>query len=99
MKLTKGVVSHTEAFNIAPDYVSYIDGDYDIFFNSVMPKFDTLRVGHKVLTCHEGVYVLARVSSRNTIQNFEADGPIVRVSNGEYSWRVDGSAYAYPIPA
>ncbi len=27
----------------------------------------------------------------------QVDGPVVRVSNGEISWRVDGNHYAWPL--
>jgi hypothetical protein len=80
---------------LAPDYVAYVEGNYDKLFNSVMPKFEKLRVAQKVVTYSDGVYVIAKVASIREWHP-EADGPMVRVSNGEYSWRVDGNRYAYP---
>ena len=98
MKLTKGVVSRAEAVKLASDYVDFVEGKGGslLLFGSVIPKFEKLRVGKKVLTHSDDVNVIAKVSS---IQEGhpDADGPVVRVTNGEYSWRVDGDRYAYPL--
>jgi hypothetical protein len=95
MKLTKGVVNRMEAVRLAPDYVAFVNGN-DSKFKAVDAKFSQLRVGQRVLTYSDGTFVIAKVSSIR-IPNYEADGPVVRVSNGEYSWRVDGDRYAYPV--
>jgi hypothetical protein len=82
---------------MAPDYVSYADGNFDKF-GAIWKAFQGLKVGQKVLTKSEDVFVIAKVSSIRPLP-YDADGPCVRVSNGEYSWRVDGCDYAYPIAA
>jgi len=99
IRLTKGVVSHEEAKRIAPDYYhAVVNHDGDALFANVVPKFDQLKRGQKVLTYTlEGQFVVCRVTSINHNDYRAIDGPVVRVSNGEYSWRVDGAKYGYPI--
>ena len=99
-KITQGVVSREEAFKLAPDYVQYAEhkGEwFDLLFDKIMPEFENLKRGQKVLTCINGLYVICKVSNIKSNCYEAVDGPVVRVSNGEYSWRVDGSGYAYPI--
>lgn len=97
-KLTKGVISREEALKISSDYVAFVEGNFDKF-DIVWPLFQKLKVGQKVLT-YEGQtkqFILAKISNMN-YKCFQAvDGPVVRVSNGEYSWRVDGDKYAWAI--
>lgn len=97
MKLTKGVISREEALKISPDYVAWAEGNFDKY-EIIWPIFEKLKVGQKVLTYERQTkqFVLAKVSSMR-MPNWEADGPIVRVSNGEYSWRVDGDKYATKV--
>jgi len=65
----------------------------------VMEKFEKLKRGQRVLVYNDGRYVICKVSSINHDDFRAIDGPIVRVGNGEYTWRVDGNKYAYPIKA
>lgn len=98
MKLTKGVVTREQAVAMAPDYVAFVEnqgGRFDAW-EKMNAKFETLKRGQKVLTRSDGVYVIAQVSSIRP--GFEGE-PVVRVSNGEYSWRVDGRDYAAPAAA
>ena len=96
-KFTKGVVTHHEAYKLAPVYVKFIEEkDYAALHAQILPAFGKLRVGQAVLTFAEGVYVKAKVTSIRQ-PNWDADGPVVRVGNGEYTWRVDGNRYAYPL--
>ncbi len=100
MKLTKGLISREEAIKINSDYVALAaDRDWDKS-DSVDPVFALLKVGQKILTYYEGQFVVGKVTSVRPINScYEAmDGPIIRVSNGEYSWRVDGSYLAVPLP-
>jgi len=102
MKLTKNVISRDEAMKLAPDYVRYAEheeGCWDILFDKIMPLFEKLKRGQKVLTYEtlDEVYVVCKVSSINHNDIRAVDGPIVRVGNGEYTWRVDGDGYAYPL--
>lgn len=99
MNLTKGVVTRKQAVAMAPDYVAFVEskGGSMKAWSKMNVKFETLKRGQKVLTCSKGVYVIAKVSSVNSDDFRAVDGPIVRVSNGEYSWRVDGGDYAAPV--
>lgn len=99
MNLTKGVVTREQAVKMAPDYVAFVEdkgGGMDAWAKMNV-KFETLKRGQTVLTCSHGVYVVCRVSSLNRDDFRAVDGPIVRVSNGEFSWRVDGGDYAAPV--
>ena len=97
---TKNVVSREDAMKMAPDYVAFAEGNSvfcDSEFDKVEEKFLKLRVGQKVITRHDDEYVIVKVSSVNRNDPRAIDGPIVRVSDGEFSWRVDGCDYAYPV--
>lgn len=95
--ITKNIVERDDALTLSSDYVAAVEGNYDILFDKVLPEFEKLRKGQQVLTYIDGVFVKAKVSSINHNSPLAIDGPIVRVSNGEYSWRVDGDKYAIPI--
>jgi hypothetical protein len=98
MKLTKHLLSRAEALKLAPAYVKWIETRKEEWCSAVLDAFDTLRVGQRAVTWDNGTYVLVRVTSRRRCWMNE-DGPVVRVGNGEYTWRVDGSGYAYPVTA
>ena len=92
INLLENTVSRTEALKLAPDYVAFVEGNFDKF-GVVEKKFSKLAVGEKVLTYSHGVFVFAKVSNITKA----SEGSIVRVVNGEFSWRVDGNFYAYPV--
>lgn len=97
MKLTKNVISREQALKISQDYVKFVEGgDFDLSCK-VVDVFEKMKRGQKALSYHEGQFVLGKISSMDH-KSFQAvDGPVVRFSNGEYSWRVDGSRYACPV--
>lgn len=92
----KNTVSRDDALQLAADYVAFVEGDFTKF-ETVENKFSTLRKGSDVLTYDDGVFFLAKVTKLDHNSYQAVDGPVVRVSNGEYSWRVDGSYYAWPL--
>jgi hypothetical protein len=94
IKLTKGVISREEAIKISPEYVSYIETHSMKDWDKIDKQFSKLKKGQEVLTSSGGVFVKAKISSMDYDSYQAVDGPVVRVSNGEYSWRVDGDAYA-----
>ncbi|MFA5234778.1 MAG: hypothetical protein WC390_10295 [Sulfurimonas sp.] len=96
-RITKDIITREQALAIAPDYVKFSEDLNSSTFNSVMQKFNVLRKGQPAITYVDGQFVKVRVTSINH-EDFRAiDGPVVRVGNGEYTWRVDGDGYAYPI--
>ena len=95
MKLTKNLISRDEALKISKVYVAWAEKDYDKW-EAVNKAFSKLKKGQAVLTCFNGQFVLAKVSSIKD-EPIAEDGPVVRVTNGEYSWRVDGNEYAFPV--
>ena len=95
-KFTKNILTREQAFQLAPDYVKYQEGDFDLWAK-IMPVFDKLKRGDVVVTCREKVFLKARVTSINHNDMRAIDGPVVRVRTDEYSWRVDGCDYAYPL--
>ena len=97
MKLTKNIISRKEAKKLAPDYVGFVDEFKNI--SEILEVFGKLKKGQTVLVYNDGRYVICKVSSINHDDFRAIDGPIVRVGNGEYTWRVDGDRYAYPIKA
>jgi hypothetical protein len=97
MKLTKQLISREQALAVSPDYVAFVEGDFDKF-DAVNTAFEGLKRNQAVITYVDGQFVLVKVTSINSNDFRAIDGPIVRVSNGEYSWRVDGDRYAFPLP-
>lgn len=103
MNLTKNLLTRDEAFALAPEYVKYVEGGTSSpDWEKINDGMNGMKRGQACITCHghlgnkKGQYVRCKVSStKMTWQN--EDGPVVRVSNGEFSWRVDGCDYAYPI--
>lgn len=95
MKLTQGLITREQAVAISPDYVAFVEGDFDKF-DAVNTAFEGLKRNQAVITYVDGQFVRAKVSSINHNDFRAIDGPIVRVGNGEYSWRVDGDRYAFP---
>jgi len=96
MKLTRNVISRKEALKICSKYVKFVEGDHDRF-NYVSKAFDKIKKGQSVLTYTDGQFVITKVTLVDKNDFRAIDGPVVRVSNGEYSWRVDGDKYAYPV--
>ena len=93
MKITKGIISRDEAIQISPDYVAFAEGQINAV-SRILPRFDKLKRGQAVLTYHDGLFIRAKVSSIKP--GFEGEN-VVRVTNGEWSWRVDGAKYAFPV--
>jgi hypothetical protein len=96
MKLTKGLMTEAEALKLAPEYVAYAKGDFS-HFGKIDAAMQKLKKNQEVLTYSDGVFVRAKVASVDRTCFQAVDGPVIRVSNGEYSWRVDGSHDAFPI--
>ena len=104
--LTKGVITRAEALKLCPDYVAFVEEHTlsDAILDPFMWNYDVpdkhgaatsgIKVGQQAITCHAGQFVRVKVTSVQQAHH-ESDGPCVRVSNGEYSWRVDGDKYAY----
>jgi len=96
MQLTKGVISRDEAMRLCPDYVKYVEGNWDLY-RSVRDKFSKIKRGQSAITYHEGQFVRVKITMINNNDFRAVDGPVIRVTNGEYSWRVDGNHDAWPI--
>ena len=76
-----------------------MEGNWNILSRIVIPAFEQLKRNQTAITFHDGQYVKVTVSSINSNTPAAIDGPVVRVSNTEASWRVDGDHYAFPIKA
>ena len=72
-------------------------GRYEWHRTFIYLPIEKLKRGKPAVTFYEGVYLQVKVSSINHNDFRAVDGPIVRVGNGEFTWRVDGDRYAYPI--
>jgi len=93
LKLTEGVISKEEARKLVPDFVQWVEGrDFDVLMKKVVPAFEKLNRGANVIAHHDGQYVKCKITS-SKMPNWDADGPVVRVGNGEATWRVDGDGY------
>ena len=96
MKLTKGLITREDASKMSHEYVDFVEGSRK-HSGKILEAFDSLRRGDHVLTFNDGQFVKAVISSVKHDDIRAIDGPVVRVSNGECSWRVDGDKYATPI--
>jgi len=96
-KYTKGdVISREQAEQISKDYVlGSMHKDFGAL-DRVIEGFNKLKKGQLVLTFYEGQFIVATVSSVKFDWRNE-DGPVIRVSDGKVSWRVDGNGYAVAI--
>jgi len=91
-------ITRDEALKISPDYVAYVDGDYSKF-SAIWEPFDKLKRGQKVLThTPDRGFEIVTVTSVNRNDYRAIDGAVVRVGNDEFTWRVDGCDWAFPIP-
>jgi hypothetical protein len=100
MKITKNIISRDEAIKISPEYVAFVEGDFDQF-NHVFNAFEKVKRGNRALTAItendtlKFQYVVGKISSVNNDDFRAVDGPVVRFGNDEYTWRVDGCKYAF----
>lgn len=107
-KLTKGLLTREEVIKQAPAYVAFVEQLTfdDAIVNPFFWDFEhvtrhgyptcPMKRGQAMITFLDGQYVSVKVSAVVNPRH-DADGPIVRVSNGEYSWRVDGDKYGVCI--
>jgi hypothetical protein len=103
MKLTKGIITRDDALRLCPDYVAFVEnvGGDGTTIDKILEIFEKIRPRTNGITAVEQgnhlVFIRVRVTSVNRNDPRAEDGPIVRVSNGEYSWRVDGNKYLWPL--
>lgn len=114
MKLTKNLITREEAIALCPEYVAWVENMEDPtplglaldgtnarwdIFEKITARMDKARKGDQGITYYDGQYVRVTVSSvkRDCIQ--AVDGPVVRVGNGEATWRCDGDKYVWLEPA
>jgi hypothetical protein len=87
VKISKNIISQAEASRLAPDYVQWLENPKAAEawsdFDKMIAAFAKLKRGQKVVTFVNGVYVIAKVSSVRS--HFDNDGPVIRVSNGEWT--------------
>lgn len=95
-KSSLGKIDISEAVKLAPDYVSFIQGNFNLF-GSIEEKFEKLKKGDFVISYRNNHFVKCKVSQVSRNDPRAIDGPLVRVIDNECSWRVDGCRYAYPI--
>jgi hypothetical protein len=99
MKLTKNIITREEALAICPQYVAFAEGS-DNFdgFTAINDRLITAKKGERGITFYGGQYVRITVSSVVHDDPRAVDGPVVRVGNGEATWRCDGDKYAWLEP-
>ena len=102
MNLTKNIITRDEAVAISPDYVAFVEGNFDLW-DKINAQFAAAKRGQKAISAVTGrrgeiVFVKVKISNIATNDPHAEDGPIVRVSNDEFSWRVDGDKYAFLLP-
>ena len=98
MTLSKNIISRDEAFTLAPKYVNWIENkDRNLLFDEIVPAFEKMKKGQSCITFCDEVYLKVKVSKVDNKSYQAVDGPVIRVGNDEYTWRVDGDKYAFPI--
>lgn len=102
MNITKNIITREEALKVCPDYVAFVEGNFSFgdhaVVDQILRSFDTIKKGDLGITYTDGQFVRVTVTVVDHDDYRAVDGPIVRVSNGEYSWRVDGDKYAWIEP-
>jgi hypothetical protein len=98
MKLTKNIITREQALAECPDYVAFVEGNWDSF-RAVSKNFETAKRGANAISSigdrNARIYVRGKISSVDHDDIRAVDGPVVRFTNGEFSWRVDGNGYAH----
>ena len=99
--IKENVLTREQALTICPDYVAFVEGDFDKF-DAVFSQFEHVTKGREAITALEqdGVQTYIRGTISAVINDdFRAvDGPVVRFSGGGYTWRIDGAKYAFLLP-
>ena len=91
----RGIICREEALAEVPEYVKFVEDITDsVALQEVLQNFETLKRGQEVITWFRENFMRVRVSE---VRVGGLDGAVVRVSNGESSWRVDGNRYAFPV--
>lgn len=90
------IIDRNEALKLARDYVSFVEGNFDLF-KTIEFKFAQLKKGQTCLTYRDKEFIKCKISLVSHNDPRAMDGPLVRVTDGEWSWRVDGDKYAYPL--
>jgi len=91
-------ISRDDAVKLAPQYVRFIEDKTSAeSWHAVDKRFSSVKRGQKALTYIEGTYAIVTISSVNSKDFRAIDGPIVRVRDDRFSWRVDGNGYAWPL--
>jgi len=94
-------VDRNEAFLIAPELVRYTEGEQDLYEKIDATMMSGIRKGQKYL-CAIGDqlgmrYVVVKVTRVDSECIQAIDGPVIRVSDGLSTFRVDGCYYMVPI--
>ena len=99
----KCIISRDEAFKLAPDLVSFTEGNEKLF-DKVNDAHNGVKRRQKCVVAfknwekrHASVYALVQVTSVNNHCYQAVDGPVIRITDGKYSWRTDGSDWIAPI--
>lgn len=95
--IPQSIITREEALKISPAYVKYCEGDFNQW-EVVQKEFVKVRKGMPVITFHSGHFVKGKISNVDHRSYQAVDGPVVRFTDGQYSWRVDGVKDAFPIP-
>ena len=95
MKLSPAYVAFVEQHTFDSKVVDPFFWDFENTDRHGYPTCQ-LKKGQAMMTFLDGQYVSVKISSV-VHPRHDADGPTIRVSNGEYSWRVDGDKYGVRI--
>lgn len=100
----KCIITREEAERIVPDLVMFTEnrGDHDLF-DKIDEAQNKVKRGQQVVIAFKNykeptksVYAYVQVTSvKNDWRN--EDGPVIRITDGKYSWRTDGCNWIAPI--
>lgn len=92
-----GDITRDEAFKLSPKYVEFIENPSSGFMDIVDGCYK-LKKGQKCLTYSrpENRWIIGKISSVCYDWRSE-DGPVMRFTDGKYSWRIDGSECAVAV--
>lgn len=96
-------ITRNEAWKLAPILVAYTEGTSNDF-DAVNDAMNKSRKGQSVVLAQKNYknpfkskYFIVKVSSVKHDCLEAEDGPVIRVTDGIYSWRTDGCDFIFPV--
>ncbi len=91
------VISRNKALLLAPDLVAHEEGHRPGLTEKLMEGMEKLKRGQKVVVAINNEYHICKVSSVKNGDWRNEDGAVIRVRDGDETYRIDGCYWAVAI--